>query len=172
MPPGGHRRLRAQSLELDPALVGSVMVEAGHLSSRNGGDVRAMDGSPLGAELLDATVRLVRLLDTPAEARVLRSLITREGEVIAGVSLTTAIPYLALARRQIEGWLQAGTLPYALEPLPPLSTAWWGLVRRLMQWRVRLERTRPIAVRSTDTEIETLYEALVRPHPQQRCRSG
>jgi AraC-like DNA-binding protein len=65
-------------LELDPALVGSVMVEAGYLASRNGGDVRAMDVSPLDADLLDATVRLVRLLDTPAEVRVLRPLITRE----------------------------------------------------------------------------------------------
>ena len=65
-------------LELDPALVGSVMVEAGHLSSRNRGDMRAMDVSPLDADLLDATVRLVRLLDSPAEARVLRPLITRE----------------------------------------------------------------------------------------------
>ena len=65
-------------LELDPALVGSVMVETGHLSSRNQGDVRAIDVSPLDADLLDATVRLVRLLDTPAEARVMRPLITRE----------------------------------------------------------------------------------------------
>ena len=65
-------------LELDPALVGSVMVEAGHLSSGNGGDVRAMDVSPLDTNLLDAVVRLVRLLDSPAEARVLRPLITRE----------------------------------------------------------------------------------------------
>ena len=66
-------------LDLDPALVSSVMVEAGHLSSRNQGDVRALDVSPLDADLLDATVRLVRLLDTPpAEARVLRPLITRE----------------------------------------------------------------------------------------------
>ncbi|HVG08885.1 MAG TPA: AraC family transcriptional regulator [Thermoanaerobaculia bacterium] len=66
-------------LDLDPALVGSVMVEAGHLSSRNQGDVRALDVSPLDADLLDATVRLVRLLDTPpAEARVLRPLVTRE----------------------------------------------------------------------------------------------
>src|SRR5436853_6612872 len=31
-------------LDLDPALVGSVMVEAGHLSSRNQGDVRAKIG--------------------------------------------------------------------------------------------------------------------------------
>jgi AraC-like DNA-binding protein len=65
-------------LELDPALVGSVMVEAGHLSSRDRGDVRALNVSPLDAELLDATVRLIRLLDSPAEERVLRPLITRE----------------------------------------------------------------------------------------------
>jgi AraC-like DNA-binding protein len=52
-------------LDLDPALVGSVMVEAGHLSSRDRGDVRALDVSPLAAGLLD-------------EARVLRPLITRE----------------------------------------------------------------------------------------------
>lgn len=65
-------------LELDPALVGSVMVEAGHLSSRNQENVRAIDVSPLDMDLLDAVVRLVRLLDSPAEARILRPLITRE----------------------------------------------------------------------------------------------
>src|SRR5215203_4044594 len=65
-------------LDLDPALVGSVMVEAGHLSSRSQGDVRALNVSPLDADLLDTVVRLVRLLDSPAEARVLRPLITRE----------------------------------------------------------------------------------------------
>jgi AraC-like DNA-binding protein len=65
-------------LELDSALVGSVMVEAGHLSIRTQEDVRAIDVSSLDAELLDATVRLVRLLDSPAEERVLRPLITRE----------------------------------------------------------------------------------------------
>jgi hypothetical protein len=65
-------------LDLDPALVGSVMVEAGHLSSLNRGDVRALDVSPLEPSLLDAVVRLVRLLDSPAEARILRPLITRE----------------------------------------------------------------------------------------------
>lgn len=65
-------------LELDPALVGSVMVEAGPLSSRSQGDVRAINVSPLDPSLLDAVVRLVRLLDAPAEARVLRPLITRE----------------------------------------------------------------------------------------------
>jgi AraC-like DNA-binding protein len=65
-------------LDLDPALVGSVMVEAGHLSARSQGDVRALDVSPLDPDLLDATVRLMRLLDSPAEVRILRPLITRE----------------------------------------------------------------------------------------------
>src|SRR5438045_8181155 len=37
-----------------------------------------MDVSPLVANLLDAVVRLVRFLDSPAEVRVLRPLITRE----------------------------------------------------------------------------------------------
>jgi AraC-like DNA-binding protein len=65
-------------VDLDPALVGSVMVEAGHLASRNQGDVRALDVSPLDPNLMDAVVRLMRLLDSPAEARILRPLITRE----------------------------------------------------------------------------------------------
>jgi AraC-like DNA-binding protein len=66
------------SVKLDPALVGSVMVEAGHVSPRSRADLRAINVSPLGASLLDAVVRLVRLLDTPAEAPFLMPLITRE----------------------------------------------------------------------------------------------
>src|SRR2546430_67615 len=65
-------------LELAPTLVGSVMVEAGHLSPPGHADVRAIDVSPLDVNLLDAVVRLVRLLDSPTEARVLQPLITRE----------------------------------------------------------------------------------------------
>ena len=64
-------------LDLDPTLVGSVMVEAGHPSSRRT-EVKAIDVSPLDAKLLDAAVRLVRLLDSPAEAHVLAPLIKRE----------------------------------------------------------------------------------------------
>ncbi len=65
-------------LELPPALVGSVMVEAGHAASPGQADVRAIDVSPLDVNLLDAIVRLVRLLDCPAEAQILMPLITRE----------------------------------------------------------------------------------------------
>lgn len=66
-------------LGLDPALVGSVMVEAGHPAPGNRAAVRAIDVSPLDAALLDAVLRLVALLDAPAdEARFLRPLLTRE----------------------------------------------------------------------------------------------
>src|SRR5215211_113155 len=66
-------------LGLDPALVGSVMVEAGHPAPGDRAAVRAFDVSPLDGGLLDAVVRLVGLLDAPAdEARFLRPLVTRE----------------------------------------------------------------------------------------------
>jgi len=66
-------------LWLDPALVGSVMVEAGHPAPGDRAAVRAFDVSPLEEGLLGAVVRLVGLLDAPAEeARFLRPLVTRE----------------------------------------------------------------------------------------------
>jgi AraC-like DNA-binding protein len=68
-------------LDLNPTLVGSVMVETGYPSPQRGANVKAIDVSPLDVSLLDAVVRLVRLLDTPAEAWVLMPLmplITRE----------------------------------------------------------------------------------------------
>jgi AraC-like DNA-binding protein len=65
-------------LQLDPTLVGSVLVEADIASPPGHGDVKAIDVSLLDASLLDAVVRLVRLLDSPAEARVLAPLVTRE----------------------------------------------------------------------------------------------
>jgi AraC-like DNA-binding protein len=65
-------------LELDPTLVGSAMVEAGHLSSQDHVNVRAINVSTLDVSLLDAVVRLVRLIDTPGEAQVLAPLVMRE----------------------------------------------------------------------------------------------
>jgi AraC-like DNA-binding protein len=65
-------------LDLDPTLVGSVMVESGHPTSRSRSEVKAIDVSPLDGTLLDAVVRLVRLLDSPTEAHVLAPLIKRE----------------------------------------------------------------------------------------------
>ena len=66
-------------LGLYPALVGSVMVEADHPEPRGSVAVRAFDVSPLDGDLLDAVLRLIRLLDSPVEeASFLRPLVTRE----------------------------------------------------------------------------------------------
>jgi AraC-like DNA-binding protein len=65
-------------LNLDPTLIGSVLVEAGHLVPRSQSAVTAIDVSPLDAGLLDAVVRLVRLLDSPTQARFLAPLVRRE----------------------------------------------------------------------------------------------
>jgi len=65
-------------LDLEPALVGSVMVEAGLPPSRGQASAKAVDVSPLDAGLLDAVVRLIKLVDSPAEARMLMPLVMRE----------------------------------------------------------------------------------------------
>jgi AraC-like DNA-binding protein len=65
-------------LVLDPAVVAQVMVEPGLMRPRGDGAVKALDVSPLNADLLDATLRLVRLLDTPGAYRALAPLVIRE----------------------------------------------------------------------------------------------
>ncbi len=65
-------------LTLNPVLVSSVMVELGHFAPQSQPNMRAIGVSPLDAGLLDSVVRLVRLLDSPTEARFLAPLVTRE----------------------------------------------------------------------------------------------
>jgi AraC-like DNA-binding protein len=66
-------------LELPGTLVSSVMVDAGHSTSlKRATDLRAIDVSPLDGNLLDAVVRLVKLLDAPTEAPILMPMIMRE----------------------------------------------------------------------------------------------
>jgi AraC-like DNA-binding protein len=65
-------------LALDPSVVASVAVESGLVRPRGDGGVSAVDVSLLDVDLLDATVRLVRLLDKPGDYRALSPLIVRE----------------------------------------------------------------------------------------------
>jgi AraC-like DNA-binding protein len=65
-------------LTIDPGLVGAVMVEARQPAPRTSAAVRALAVSPLDASLLEAVVRLVRLLEAPTTAAFLAPLITRE----------------------------------------------------------------------------------------------
>lgn len=65
-------------LHLDQSVVASVMMESGVEINTSDTSVKAMDVSPIDADLLDAVVKLARLLDTPNEIKFLAPLITRE----------------------------------------------------------------------------------------------
>jgi AraC-like DNA-binding protein len=65
-------------LNLDPALVASVIMESGIETKKSDATVKAIDVSATSADLLDAVVRLIRLLETPNELKVLAPLLMRE----------------------------------------------------------------------------------------------
>ena len=65
-------------LVLTPTLVSAVLAETGHAAPGEHAEVRAMAVSLVDGQLLDAFVRLVRLVETPADAQVLQPLYTRE----------------------------------------------------------------------------------------------
>jgi len=67
-------------LVLDPLVVTSLMVESAGIIRQRGdaAAIKGVDVSALDANLLDATLRLVRLTDQPTEYRVLAPLVIRE----------------------------------------------------------------------------------------------
>jgi AraC-like DNA-binding protein len=65
-------------LNLDPALVASVMMEAGAETRKGDASVKAIGVNHVDADLLDAVIRLVRLVDRPDEQKILAPLIKRE----------------------------------------------------------------------------------------------
>lgn len=66
-------------VRLEPAVVGSVIIEAIRPTQREQNSPRAFNVSPLDAGLLDALIRLLGLLNAPEdEARFLRPLVTKE----------------------------------------------------------------------------------------------
>ncbi|RYG70534.1 AraC family transcriptional regulator [bacterium] len=65
-------------LSLDPTVVGSVMMEIGQALLPRQGAQKALEVSPLDSTLLDGVLRLVRLLESPLEARILYPSVSRE----------------------------------------------------------------------------------------------
>ena len=65
-------------IEFDPALVRSVIAEVGDVAPQNDTNVRAINVSSLKVDLLDAVLRLVRLLENPSVAPFLAPMITKE----------------------------------------------------------------------------------------------
>lgn len=65
-------------INLEPSMVASVMMESRLEIKKSDPQVKAMDVRPINADLLDAVVRLARLLDTPEQIKILAPLIIRE----------------------------------------------------------------------------------------------
>lgn len=65
-------------LILDPTIVAEVLMESSIETKKSDTSVKAMNVSSIKAELLDAALKLVRLLDTPDEIEFLAPLIVRE----------------------------------------------------------------------------------------------
>ena len=73
----GRRLLDGVVIGLDPILVGSGMVKSGQ-PARVQAALAIIDVSPFPSDLLDAVVRLVRLVDSPVDQPFLVPLTRRE----------------------------------------------------------------------------------------------
>jgi AraC-like DNA-binding protein len=156
-----ERPYLALRIELDPILVGSVMVETGHYSSENNADVRAISVDALDAGLMDAVVRLVRLLDAPMEAPFLAPLITREivfrllrgkqGDRLRHIAVLSG--YTSPITRAIERFHKDFDQPLRIESIARelgLSVSWFhhhfkaitGMSPLQFQKRLRLQEAR------------------------------
>ena len=65
-------------LDLEPGQLGALMLETGLDAPANPTPTAGLALTPVGPELLDAVVRLVRLLETPRDIPVLAPLVERE----------------------------------------------------------------------------------------------
>ena len=65
-------------VDLDPALVADVLLESGIDLEKAISSVKAMNVSAIDADLLDVSLRMVRLLDNPGDEKILLPLIKRE----------------------------------------------------------------------------------------------
>lgn len=66
------------SVELSSTLVSSILVKSGNSTPPKYSDKRAINVCPMDVDLQDATLRLIRLLETPDEAETLMPLISQE----------------------------------------------------------------------------------------------
>ncbi len=73
-----HRPYLSLRLDLDPALVGSVMVECGLPGPHNQSDARAVYINHLDGDLRNALIRLLNLVGSETEQKVLMPLVKRE----------------------------------------------------------------------------------------------
>ena len=95
----------------------------------------------------------------------------KSGERLTGISTKDAQIYLEIVKRQLYDWLSSDSLPYAKDLMVPLSEEWWDHVRKLLQFKVRVDEPKSIECIDPDIEIDFLYEAAVKPKLPRRQRA-
>ncbi|MBI4749060.1 MAG: AraC family transcriptional regulator [Acidobacteria bacterium] len=90
-------------LNLDPREINALMIEAGIPAPASPGSGRGLTVSRIEPQLLDAVVRMVRLLETPQDIRLLMPLIMREilYRLLTGEQ-STQLRQIALANSQTQ----------------------------------------------------------------------
>lgn len=113
-------------LELRPELIASLLLDS---TDKPGGPVRGLSVSPASADLVDAVIRLLRLVHQPEDARVLAPLIQREilwrllrspqGAAVREIGLAdSSLSHVA----QVISWIRDHyTEPFRIEDLAAMA---------------------------------------------------
>jgi len=117
----------AISLSLDPTIIASLLAE--HTGAESTSERQRFCAVPAPDELIDAWLRMMRLMDRPNEAAVLAPMIEREilfrvlQGPLAGVLREIARPEGRLAQiRRATQWIREHyTEPFRVEPLAAMS---------------------------------------------------
>lgn len=102
-------------LDLDAAEIGALLIEVGGVSASAAADAEpSVAVSPISSELLDAAIRLVRLLERPADVAVLAPMIKREILYrLLRSDQATKLQQIALAESRLQqvnraiGWIKS-----------------------------------------------------------------
>jgi hypothetical protein len=92
-------------------------------------------------------------------------------ERIKNVSLPHAMPYLDLAYGQLASWVSQGYLPLSTGEPAALSDEWWRQAQQLLRHSVRIDAVHPVQIDDPDEEVESLYEAIVKPVVDKRIKN-
>ena len=94
-----------------------------------------------------------------------------EDEKVRGVDGPTR-RLMRIAKNQIQRWANARKVPYEPAPVEPTSARFWKAVSDILSTAVRLDPPKAMDPMSDpETEIESLFEAVVQPTQPQRRRT-
>jgi len=87
----------------------------------------------------------------------------RKDERINRINKADDLPYIELVARKLADWLKKRELPYQNAEMSPHSDEWWRHVRNLLVHRVRISEPLPIDCQDPYSELDPLFNTVVRP---------